>query len=360
MKQRKKSSATSRLGVNYTRTIVEGANSIFQEVHLQGDIGNDAYLELIMGEQATGCVLACQIKSGESYIDKKRDLFLLKGSKDDFEYWHSHVLHVAGIVYSPKQKIARWIDITKFLEANSQVVSNGPYTIPIRNTPRTLLTDTSFSSFRDYWLTKLDQKKEHDHFGDSLKLLVSRERRHRIDGIYALVSHRTVPESWYYLALLPTMTDDIESLSHLVYLLSYVVPHPDVLHSARTALPPEAKATVHHVIASVWRQREVERILSTTTGTASWGRGSKFQSAHMILRHHPMLGEVLLSILVATESEDVRSSGLLIYAMEFQHQETSEVLEIVREYGQRFPDDSIVEFLPWIQKQVRERNFTTY
>lgn len=42
--RRKQSQATSRKGINFVRDIVEGQNSIFQEIELHNDLGNDAYV----------------------------------------------------------------------------------------------------------------------------------------------------------------------------------------------------------------------------------------------------------------------------------------------------------------------------
>src|SRR4051812_35154094 len=98
--RRKQSAATSRVGVNTVRTIVERANCIFQEIEQANDVGNDAYIEFILGEHATGCCIAAQIKSGPSYLTANGALVLV-GDRDHFEYWRSHVLPVVGIVVDP-------------------------------------------------------------------------------------------------------------------------------------------------------------------------------------------------------------------------------------------------------------------
>ncbi len=68
--KRQQSRATARAGVNYVRDVVEGHNCIFQEIDVENDIGNDAYIELIEREEATGICVAVQIKSGPSYVSR--------------------------------------------------------------------------------------------------------------------------------------------------------------------------------------------------------------------------------------------------------------------------------------------------
>src|SRR5437870_1454265 len=96
----KRSKSISRTGIKFTRDIVEERGSKFQEIALENDMGNDAYIEFIQDEEATGCCIFVQIKSGDSYV-KADGNYVLKADKDHFEYWSSHLLPVAAIVYSP-------------------------------------------------------------------------------------------------------------------------------------------------------------------------------------------------------------------------------------------------------------------
>jgi hypothetical protein len=69
MPKRRRTSAIERDGVNYVRTIIENANSIFNEIHRENDYGNDGFIELVDGERVTGKLLLVQIKSGKTYND---------------------------------------------------------------------------------------------------------------------------------------------------------------------------------------------------------------------------------------------------------------------------------------------------
>jgi hypothetical protein len=84
--RKKLSSATARIGVNFARDIVERANCVFQEIDQHNDLGNDAYIEFVCAEEATGSCIAAQVKSGESYV-KSDGSFVLKADRAHFEYW---------------------------------------------------------------------------------------------------------------------------------------------------------------------------------------------------------------------------------------------------------------------------------
>ena len=112
--KRKRSQATSRDGINFVRTLVERHNCTFQEIDLQNDLGNDAYVEFVAEESATGCCVALQIKSGPSYR-AAGGRYGFQSDSDHFEYWASHTLPVLAIIVDPEMSRAAWVDITDHL-----------------------------------------------------------------------------------------------------------------------------------------------------------------------------------------------------------------------------------------------------
>ena len=59
---------TERVGVNYVRGVVEGAGSLFKEINLQHDFGQDATMVLVVDGNVRPREVAFQIKSGPSYV----------------------------------------------------------------------------------------------------------------------------------------------------------------------------------------------------------------------------------------------------------------------------------------------------
>lgn len=126
--KRKRSQSTSRDGINFVRRLVERQNSTFQEIDLHNDLGNDAYVEFVVEENATGCCVALQIKSGPSYRSGS-DRYAFQSDRDHFEYWASHTLPVLAVIFDPEREMAVWIDITDHLRATPSLITGGPYTI---------------------------------------------------------------------------------------------------------------------------------------------------------------------------------------------------------------------------------------
>jgi len=114
---RLKTNATSRDGVNYVRAILEHANCIFREIHQENDYGNDAFVELVDGEDVTGEHLVVQIKSGKSYCDSSS--CWIPATREQLEYWRRHRLPVVGIVYIPSEACAYWVSISSRLRGGS-------------------------------------------------------------------------------------------------------------------------------------------------------------------------------------------------------------------------------------------------
>src|SRR5581483_2990305 len=157
--RRKRSQATSRDGINFVRELVEHQNCTFQEIELHNDLGNDAYVEFVVEEAATGCCVALQIKSGTSYRDSSRYFF--QADRDHFEYWASHTLPVLAIFVDPKERRAAWSDITNHLQTHPDAITNGPYAIHAERE----FSAATFAEFRNHCLKYREQYGRESNFG---------------------------------------------------------------------------------------------------------------------------------------------------------------------------------------------------
>ena len=111
----KKTSVTAKTGINFVRTAVENAGSLFHIIEQESDLGIDALIELIQDEKPLGKQIAVQIKSGKSYYNSRGAECLIPiGSHRD--YWTCYLLPVIGIVYVPHLKMAHWVDIKSYLK----------------------------------------------------------------------------------------------------------------------------------------------------------------------------------------------------------------------------------------------------
>lgn len=114
----KKTNITAKEGINFVRSIVETAGSLFHKIEQENDLGIDALIEFINGEKSLNKQIAVQIKSGDSYYTLSNECLIPIDSHR--EYWLKHPLPVFGIVYVPAQRCAYWLDIKRYLESHPE------------------------------------------------------------------------------------------------------------------------------------------------------------------------------------------------------------------------------------------------
>jgi hypothetical protein len=114
---------TERAGVNYVRTVVEGAGSLFKEISLQHDFGQDATMVLVVDGTVRPREIALQVKSGASYVTENS--CRLPATAAHLYFWAEHDLVTLGVVYDLVEKMAWWIDLQskakEFRKSNPKV-----------------------------------------------------------------------------------------------------------------------------------------------------------------------------------------------------------------------------------------------
>lgn len=100
---------TERSGVNFARSVVEGAGCLFKEINLQHDFGQDATMVLVVDGQVRPREVAFQIKSGASYVSPTA--CGLPATAAHIYFWAEHDLVTVGVIYDPAEKAAWWIDL---------------------------------------------------------------------------------------------------------------------------------------------------------------------------------------------------------------------------------------------------------
>ncbi|MGE0638235.1 MAG: DUF4365 domain-containing protein [Bacteroidia bacterium] len=112
----KKNKTTENQGILYVRNQVNEQGSIYRTVHQETDIGIDGFIELVASEEATGLLIGIQIKSGDSYLNSKKNGFELPIDIDHLNYWKNYHLPVYLIMYSPSLDKAAYVSIKAFIE----------------------------------------------------------------------------------------------------------------------------------------------------------------------------------------------------------------------------------------------------
>jgi hypothetical protein len=311
--------ATARMGVNFAKSVIETQNCIFQEVDLENDIGNDAYIEFIQGEDGTGCCIANQIKSGESYVAKSGNDFVLKSDRDHFEYWNSHVLPVAGIVYDPDEQRAAWVNISLYLEEHPGVVADGPYNIPVLGTQS--FSNDGFAAFRNHFLDYAERYRTRDAFARTVDSFLEDDNTDKAASALRSLFyyHRKKRACWYMLMTSLSFCGNPKLLEWLTYYLALVPDHGDIYWHKDNLLDPGIKKWAAEFMCQRFRQREVEALLTPIDPEQGIGRGTIGQCAHAIVAMLPGRREILAEIIAdADADESVRWHAVVMLAYEVQ------------------------------------------
>ena len=126
------SSTKERLGVLHVATILTEMGQIFRETS-NSDTGIDGYVEEVNNKrEATGRLLAVQIKSGVSYLHVNDEYFIFYADESHIKYWKLYPIPVMLCVYNPETGKIYYKAIlpydhevsTKIIIPKTQVLSN--------------------------------------------------------------------------------------------------------------------------------------------------------------------------------------------------------------------------------------------
>jgi len=274
-----KSSAMAKKGVNYVRDIIESSNSIFHEVHQENDYGNDAFIELVEGEDVKGITLAIQVKSGASFCTKSS--CNIPASKKHFEYWKSHSLPVMGIVYDPNENMAYWTDIKEHIENKPDSIVNGPYTITFKKADFNRFATDSFDTiFKAIHLKKQIRLS----IDKSISYLSSKNNTEHSLGLHVLFNlFCNDSKSWQ--AIFSTFENrDIYDLDPIIiYYLAHIPGHPDIYWNNGKSISSELRIELRSFISTFSESEIVKLFFMCDEDELSFERGSLGQSIEAII-----------------------------------------------------------------------------
>jgi hypothetical protein len=100
-----KTKITAYQGLLYIEQLVNEHGHIFRKIHLEEDVGIDGVIEFVKDGEATGRLLAIQVKSGDSYVVPGKDGFIMPVDEAHLNYWQSYNLPVVLVCYSPRRNL---------------------------------------------------------------------------------------------------------------------------------------------------------------------------------------------------------------------------------------------------------------
>jgi len=352
--RRKQSRATARAGVNYVRAVVERHNSTFQEIDPDNDLGNDAYIEFIEREAATGCCIVVQIKSGRSYLSRDGRHYVLKANRDHFEYWEAHNLPVGAIVHDPITGAAGWCDVTEFLRAHPERIRMGPYTIPIP--VERAFDDRTFDRFHMHFLRYRERYKGDDNLGRSLARFADIDRPEACqDGVYALFSfHRQNPASWTYLISCFRYFRRHPLRRRLTLILSLLPGHPDVFWHMDNTIEEPTRRKALSLLKGRFGREEVATLLETVDDNGI-ERGTLGQAIHALIDivqdSQQMLEDLAFD---PSLTEDARYWAILLLVYDQQQTSMPACIHVIDRYMARFSDDGNEEMLMLLRRTMHD------
>lgn len=352
--KRKRSQATCREGINFVRELVERQNSTFQEIDSHNDLGNDAYVEFVVEENATGCCVALQIKSGTSYRNSS-GLYRFQSDRNHFEYWASHTLPILAVIFDPEEKKAFWVDITGFLRDNPTIITNGPYTIYTDQE----FSEYTFTTFRNHCLRYRDQYSREPNFGRAIESFSVRDDVERcFDGLRALFAyHRNHLATWYYLISCLSNYREHPVLHTLVTRLSYIPGHGDIFWSKQNVIDEYVRHFALNFMKERLDRRDALTILTVIDDTGV-DRGTIGQCAHAIINAMPASQEIMESIATdSTQTERIRHSAILFAVSAAQTLSTTNALEVLSRIWTSVEDEELSTVLEWLEGDVRQYGY---
>ncbi|MES2189784.1 MAG: DUF4365 domain-containing protein [Pseudomonadota bacterium] len=355
--KRKRTQATSRDGVNFVRRLVERQNSTFQEIDLHNDLGNDAYIEFVVEESATGCCIVLQIKSGVSYR-RGADRYAFSADRDHFEYWTAHTLPVLAVIFDPENEKAVWVDITDHLRANPSVVTEGPYTVYAERE----FSEQSFAEFRNHCLRYRDEYGRESNLGQALQSFAIRDDVERcFDGLSALFAyHRHQLATWYYLISCISNYLGHPVLRPLVARLCHIPGHGDIFWSNRNTINESVRREARLMMRERFDRRDALTLLSVIDD-AGIDRGTIGQCVHALVDTMADASGVMESIAVDTNQDDrVRHSAILFAASSAQERSASDAMALVDRIRPSVNDSELTAVLDWLEGDFRQYGYVSF
>ncbi|WP_296217659.1 DUF4365 domain-containing protein [Pseudomonas sp. UBA2684] len=355
--KRKRSQATSRDGVNFVQGLVERQNSTFQEIDLHNDLGNDAYVEFVVEENATGCCVALQIKSGASYRSLS-GRYVFQSDSDHFEYWASHTLPVLAVIFDPERKKAVWVDITDHLRKKPSAITDGPYTIYADQD----FSESTFPEFRNHCLRYRDQYSREPNFGRALESVSIRDDVERcFDGLRALFAyHRNQSATWYYLISCITNYRGHALLRTLIARLCHIPGHGDIFWSKRNIIDEEVRRGALLIMRERFDRRDALTMLSAIDD-AGVDRGTIGQCVHVLIDTMEDTQGVMESIAIDTsQDERIRHSALLFAVSAAQALSAASALALLDRVRHSIDDEELNSVVEWLEGDLRQFGYVSF
>jgi hypothetical protein len=298
--------STSKAGVNFIRSVVEDAGSLFHKIDQENDLGIDALIEFVRNGNPLGKMVAIQIKSGQSYYNPKTQTCMIPIEKHR-QYWLGYHLPVLGIVYVPTLQRAHWVEIKPYLKEY-------PTSTLIRFTASEANRFDS-STFEQLFLPMILLETVDMPFEQALDLFRSPNADESYLGLIILFrQHPDRREVWHHFISYFTKSPSARIPPELIYYLAHIPWHPDIAYFGE----PISKETRDHArqLLAGFGRAEILKLLEFIDEENIISRGAIGQSVEAIISSLPNVDPILEDIARAADVRlFTRECAALILAM---------------------------------------------
>jgi hypothetical protein len=285
--------------IRSARAVFEDAGCIYQPVDGSNDIGKDAYIDIVEGNEVTGELIALQIKGGGSY--KRANGYGVPCSAADRDLWRTSSIPIFGIVHDPTDQRLHWTNLTGWARS-----------LPHDST-------ASYAPVNTIW--SLDARTIRDFLSQAraflavtgppvlLDLASEDPQRQRTAILDAFAFARHDPKALLLVRAALRYFRDRSSLRLAIHVLALTIGHGDIFWHAGNWLP---RATCEAVPPELrWTWHEAEQLIGATA-PEEWDRGGLGQDVSVLLDADPDITDLLESLWVRTSDVDVALRTLLI------------------------------------------------
>lgn len=353
--KRKETQGTADEGVDFIRSLVRRQRCTFTSIRQEDDLGNDGYIEFVQEEDATGCCIAIQIKSGVSYRSGSGGRYSFSADQDHFEYSAVHALPVGVIFFDPEKGTAVWGDITSHLEQNPERIRSGPYTISATRE----FSDRTFDEFRAYWLDYRDRFAGNANFGRALEDFSHVEDLETcMDGLYALFSfHRSRTATWHYLISSIRHFRGHPLLPRLIVMLAHLPGHGDIFWHAENYVRESTRMAALPYLRELLGRDDVVAMLEAVD-SYGFERGSLGWNVDVVIHQSVRREELLESVAFDAGLDDrTRVFALHLLAYYVQRHSRDACLVLLERYLAQFPETEWAEALETQQAILGEGEY---
>lgn len=284
----KQTNVTAKNGINFVRSAVEGAGSLFHKIEAENDLGVDGLIELVRDEKPLNRQVAVQVKSGPSYYNSSGEECLIP-IESHRDYWLNYPLPVLGIVFVPSLGVAHWVNIKSYLKDHPSNTVIRFHASEANRFDRT--------AFPKLFVPTVLREVPDLSLAEALNLFDSKKPDESYLGLIVLFRrYPNVLEVWDRLirSLVERPAPEIPPV--LVYFLAHIPWHGDIAYFGEP-ITTETKAHAKALLARLSRE-EIVKLLGFIDEETSISRGAIGQSVEAIISSLPNAAEFLKDIVL--------------------------------------------------------------